>query len=555
MKIKTKLIVLSSISYIGMIILGIINLSQQYRTLYSDRERVIQDISQSASNIIHSYVEKEQHNILNKIDAQKQAIEVINAMTYETSGYVFIFNNAGTLLANKTSTVVGANQLSLQDPNGIYLVKELIKAAKNGGGLVKYSWPKKIGFPPVPKISYSLPIDNWDWVVGSGVYLDDIAETFNQELIKTISITSIIFLIMGILTFIIIRSINNPLNIITNAMTKLSEGDKSITIDYKVTKDEIGALLKSFIKFKENIDEIENLRNDQENVKKATEDKRKEILFFMANSFQESVCNIVKELINSVENLTKSSELMVKISDETQIKSKTVSDDASVVSGNIQTVAAATEELTYSIREISSQTNQSNKVAVQTLKETINMQTSVNDLTISAKNIEKIILLITNIASQTKLLALNATIEAARAGEAGKGFSVVANEVKKLSTQTENATKDIVNQVNNIQHETSKVVKEIISISKNIETVSETSTMIAAAIEEQSAATEEISRNIEVTANVIEQISTNIKSVSEGANQTDLTSNEVLTLSTKLYEQSQLLEREAEMFLSVIKNT
>jgi methyl-accepting chemotaxis protein len=162
----------------------------------------------------------------------------------------------------------------------------------------------------------------------------------------------------------------------------------------------------------------------------------------------------------------------------------------------IQTVAAASEELSSSINEITRQVSHSAKVAVQASRAAEETDYRVQGLAEGASRISDVVHLIQDIANQTHLLALNATIEAARAGESGKGFGVVASEVKNLANETARATEDISEQVNNIQSATAETVQAIKFISTIINEINEIATSIASAIEEQSSATQEIAKNI-----------------------------------------------------------
>lgn len=165
-------------------------------------------------------------------------------------------------------------------------------------------------------------------------------------------------------------------------------------------------------------------------------------------------------------------------------------------SSNVQMVAAAAEELSASISEISNQVGHTAVSARETAAIVEQASVQVTRLNEAANKIGQIVDMIRSIAEQTNLLALNATIEAARAGEAGKGFAVVASEVKNLAGKTSEATKEIVEQVQTIQIETKETVDGINAIVAKIADVQERSASVAAAVEEQQAATAEISRSV-----------------------------------------------------------
>lgn len=180
-------------------------------------------------------------------------------------------------------------------------------------------------------------------------------------------------------------------------------------------------------------------------------------------------------------------------------------------------VAAATEELTSSVHEISRQATQAATVTQAAVKSAQAVASVVDSLHQSADKIGNVVKLIADIASQTNLLALNATIEAARAGDAGKGFAVVAGEVKSLATQTSKATDDISTQVETIQSDTESVVRAIREITATIETINEVTTAISAAVEEQNAATQEVARNIGDVASAAAETGDNAALVSTSA--------------------------------------
>jgi methyl-accepting chemotaxis protein len=187
---------------------------------------------------------------------------------------------------------------------------------------------------------------------------------------------------------------------------------------------------------------------------------------------------------------------------------------------NVDAVAAAAEELSQSINEISGQAASAADLAGRAVEQAETTNDRIAGLAEAAEEIGTVVNLISDIAKQTNLLALNATIEAARAGEAGKGFAVVANEVKTLANQTANATEDIARQVGHIQSATREAVDAISGIGTVIGTLSETSAAISAAVEEQTAATGEISHNAQLASEGTQGATENIGAVSASSGQT-----------------------------------
>ncbi|WP_435869619.1 methyl-accepting chemotaxis protein [Actinoplanes xinjiangensis] len=225
-----------------------------------------------------------------------------------------------------------------------------------------------------------------------------------------------------------------------------------------------------------------------------------------------------------------------------------MADSAATMSLNIQTVAAGSEEMGASIREISESATQAVRVANRAVEVTLSTSEVMAKLGASSAEIGEVIKTITAIAEQTNLLALNATIEAARAGEMGKGFAVVASEVKELSQETARATEDIGLRVAAIQADTAGAVAAIEEISEIIGRINEFQTTIASAVEEQTVTTNEMSRNVSEAAQAGSRVADTISGVATSVQLTTVGVAEADKAATQLAGMSTDLRRIVERF-------
>jgi PAS domain S-box-containing protein len=224
--------------------------------------------------------------------------------------------------------------------------------------------------------------------------------------------------------------------------------------------------------------------------------KRVAAVQLMASKVEEAANQSAEEVAATMTEMAGNTTDMADAATEVSSRADTAANAASEAMASAQAVAAATEELVASIGEITSRTTHASDITRVAVEETGTAKQTITQLRNEVERIGHIATLIANIAGQTNLLALNATIEAARAGEAGKGFAVVANEVKALAEQTAKATKDISDQISQIQHATTQTVDAVSRIGDKVGEIDEVSIAVSAAMEEQSAATQEISRSV-----------------------------------------------------------
>jgi methyl-accepting chemotaxis protein len=222
-------------------------------------------------------------------------------------------------------------------------------------------------------------------------------------------------------------------------------------------------------------------------------------------------------------------------------------------SEHVRNAAAASNELSQSIVEISRRVQESNGVAADAVKQANATDERMAELSAAGDRIGDVVKLITSIAEQTNLLALNATIEAARAGDAGRGFAVVAQEVKTLAGQTAKATDEISAHIVNMQRATGESVNAIKAIGLTIERISEITTSISSAVEQQGTATQSIAQGVQAAASGTLDVADNIERVAKGASDTGATSGQMLRSAQALSDVSIHLKDEVEKFLDSVR--
>ena len=358
---------------------------------------------------------------------------------------------------------------------------------------------------------------------------------------------------IAIALFIGLKAMSQPIARLKLAMEGLARNDLKTEVPEKDRRDEIGDMAKTVEVFKTNALEVERLKAAQADIERQSAEQRRRDMVNLADGFERAVGEIIETVGSASTELEASSSTLAATAQRAQELTSVVVIASGEATGNVQSVASATEELSSSVNEISRQVQESARMASEAVNQARTTTERVSELSVAATRIGDVVELINTIAGQTNLLALNATIEAARAGEAGRGFAVVASEVKTLAEQTAKATGEISLQISGIQTATQESVSAIRDISATIERLSEVSSTIAAAVEEQGAATQEIARNVQQAAHGTQQVSTNITDVQRGAAETGSASSQVLSTARMLATDSNRLKDEVGKFLRTVR--
>jgi len=352
--------------------------------------------------------------------------------------------------------------------------------------------------------------------------------------------------------FVVRSRLVRPVQVLMGAIARIGERDYTTPVPQFKYSDEFGTMAAALESLRDSAAIADRLAQERQ-AQQALQIARSNTVDTACHQFDDAVQAVIQSVSGSATQLEQTATEMRSLTTNSSSQAAAVATAAEHATNNLETVAAATEELSASVGEISAQVQASAREARDAVAQAEQTNAMVEVLDQAATRIGEVVKMISAIAAQTNLLALNATIEAARAGEAGRGFAVVAGEVKSLAAQTATATEDITRQVNEIQTATGQAVTAIRSISRAIGGIDEKMTAIAAAVEEQGAATTEISRNFQQAAQGTREVTETIGNVAALNRETGNAGTMLFESVKKMSSDADRLRSAVEGFLGAVR--
>ena len=480
MKISTRILIslILSLIVLGACIIGVaysntknnahMFIEEYEKSAYAFHENELKNIMDIMKQTAESIYKTQKAKGISDEKIQEAILDKFNDLRFfnDKSGYIFVYAYDGTNVLMPTNKALqGQNFMGLKDSNGVFLIKELIEAAKKGGGLVKYYFPKTKDGKPFPKFSYSLSFEPYNWMMGTGIYVDNVEEEVahlqknidenTASQIQSFLVISVVLLLLSLgATFVIIsKTISKPLNDLVARADNLSSGDGDLTRKLEVIgNDEIAVASSSINRFIEKvrilISEAKNLSNENSSISHELSSTSLEVGRAVETSMQivgnttNKAFTLKDELTEGISEAKEGKTELIKANDFLKDANNAILE----LTKDIQSSAATEIELAHRIQQLSS----------------------------DATQVKDILVVIGDIADQTNLLALNAAIEAARAGEHGRGFAVVADEVRKLAERTQKSLQEINATINVIVQAIVDSSDQMTSNSKKVESLATT---------------------------------------------------------------------------------
>ncbi|MCI6085604.1 MAG: methyl-accepting chemotaxis protein [Selenomonas sp.] len=590
---KTRLIaVISGVSLASTILIGGFFIFETVREnqesiasyrqdLESNVETQLKEETQVAVSILEEYNKKAQAGEMPIEQAKKEAADRVRDLRYDNGkGYFWIDTKEGVNVVLLGRDVEGKSRIDLVDQNGVHFIQEMIKnGLQEGGGYTDLEFAKPGETEPLPKRNYTVLYAPFNWVIGTGVWIDDIdaavaahTEVCDAKLRSQI-VTSLIVMVVMQLIFIafaryIGSNIAGPILKVTKRMEVIGTGDFTLSSQDAAELDSLAA----------RPDEIGKMAHAMKDM-------------------NEKVRELMRDVAQTAEYLAAASEELTSTADQAAEVSQSIADSVVNVAGScseqftdVETANEHTQKLTENMESFRQNLDNAGKkvdetsavaakggedvktavTGMQSIEKNVgHIAELIEGLGENSKEIGAIVATISEIADQTNLLALNAAIEAARAGEHGRGFSVVADEVRKLAEQSQEAAGEISNRIGKIQQSTDEAVEamhaglaEVMNGTKTVQStgtsfqgivgmVGEVATNSDAMVDSVHVLTssiEEISRAIEQINEKSRSVADEAQTVSASTEEETASMHEIADASRKLAEQAQDLQNAIAVF-------